>query len=106
MLPRFIVPMFAIGLLAGCIPFPALDRPYISSFQPAENGAVFRARANHTYPEDSERAERMRRRWLDETMQTNQLCPNGYEVAKRQVVAVPHALGTLYDIYYHARCAA
>ena len=44
---------------------------------------VFEARAGAAYPEDSETAETLRMSWLQDWLDRQGLCPDGYEIVTR-----------------------
>lgn len=91
------------AVLAGCA---AVDRAEMSTFEPLGDGRFrFKARADSlVYRIDSPEAEVERLRWLSLYLTDNNLCPRGFEVLTRSVVAVNAGLAMVHDVYYDLRC--
>lgn len=92
------VALLALGL-AGCA---TIDRGVVSDFRPTgPTTFVYRAQAGALdYPAGSPAAEQVRMDWLRTWLTDNAMCPGGYEITKRQEVAI----GFGARIHYTGRC--
>jgi hypothetical protein len=90
-------------LIAGC----AGDEPPLTKFDQISNTEfTFEARANLEYPENDPKAEATRMQWLEKALADKHLCPNGYTIKDRALVAATEeeALGQTHNIAYHGVC--
>ena len=93
-----------IALLSGCA--GAADEPPLTRFEALSNTEfTFEARAGMEYPEDSEQAEATRMQWLEQALADRGMCPNGYAITGRTLVAAKEeALGQTHNVAYHGKC--
>ena len=78
-----------------------------SSFRSTETGFTFQSVASTNWQEDSSGAEANRVAVMEQFVERNGVCPDGYGVTDRDVIRRPAtALGvtTLADIIYTAEC--
>lgn len=89
-------------LIAGC----AGKEPPMTRFdQVSGKEFTFEARADLEHPEDDAKAEATRMEWLKKAVADKHLCPNGYTITGRTVVAAPEeALGQTHNVAYHGVC--
>jgi hypothetical protein len=100
MRPRFA--LLTALLLAGCGHYEKLNS---TSFSPTASGFEFRAVANPEHPLDDPAAEAWRTGFLENDLEENHLCPNGYSIRERVPTLVDHAAaGDSYDIRYEGAC--
>lgn len=101
----------AIALAAALVGCTNTDRLAMSDFYPETSPdggpAEFVFTANGStiaYPSGME-AEPSRMQWLEVYLEANQMCPNGYEITDRQVIARGSAFGgNLHQVRYRGRC--
>jgi hypothetical protein len=67
---------------------------------------VFEARAGAAYPEDSETAETLRMSWLQDWLDRQGLCPDGYEIVTREPISAGQPNFHDMDLRYLLRCAS
>jgi hypothetical protein len=93
--------IIALGI-GGC----ASDEPPLTKFeQVSDNEFKFEARVGLEYPEDDPEAEATRMAWLEEILAERHLCPNGYTITGRTVVAAEEeAIGQTHNMAYHGVC--
>src|ERR1051325_4125374 len=72
--------------IAGC---DGKEPPLTRLDQGSEQEFTFEARADLEHPEDDAKAEATRMEWLSKALADNDLCPNGYTITGRKVVAAP-----------------
>jgi len=66
---------------------------------------TFEARANLEYPENDPKAEATRISWLEQALADRHLCPNGYTITGRTLVAAEEEeLGQTHNVAYHGVC--
>jgi hypothetical protein len=96
----------AIAVLAGCGAARPGDEPPLTRFEAhSKNEFTFEARAGIEYPEDSEEAEATRMQWLGQALADRGMCPGGYEITGRTLVAAKEeALGQTHNVAYHGKC--
>ena len=94
--------VLSVGLLAACGHYERLNS---TSFSKTPTGFEFRAVANPEHPLDDQTAESWRMNLLENHLEANHLCPNGYYIAERVPTLTDHAAdGDSYDIRYEGAC--
>ena len=90
------------ALTAGC----AGAEPPLTKFDAlSKDEFTFEARAGVEYPEDDPEAEATRMKWLERALADRQMCPGGYEITDRTLVAAEEeALGQTHNVAYHGIC--
>jgi hypothetical protein len=90
-------------LTAGCA---AGAEPPLTKFEALSNDEfTFEARAGVEYPEDDAEAEATRMDWLEQALADRGMCPDGYEITEKTVVAAEaEALGQTHNVAYHGVC--
>jgi hypothetical protein len=88
--------------IVGC----TTNEPPLAQFDHvSKNEFTFEARTGLEYPEDDPKAEATRMDWLNKALAEKHLCPNGYTITGKTVVAAPEkALGQTHNIAYHGVC--
>lgn len=97
--------LFVAMLIAGCA---FTDRIGQTSFEPIEsNGQVktfkYVARSTGYTPANSESAEQLRMKWLDEWIADNHYCQAGYRITSRREVDLGVS-DAVKNIYYVGVC--
>lgn len=94
--------LWPLVMLAACTG----DEPPLTRFEAvSENEFTFEARAGIEYPEDSAEAEATRMQWLEEALADRRMCPDGYDITGRTLVAAKEeALGQTHNVAYHGTC--
>jgi hypothetical protein len=67
---------------------------------------VFGARAGAAYPADSESAEALRIEWLEQWLDIQGLCVDGYEVVRREPIPLGQPNFHDMDLRYLVKCAS
>lgn len=91
-------------LLAGCA---AGDKySMVKTISPQPNGNFeFVINADPIYPNDSDKAEKIRMDWIRHYLDVNEACPNGFQVIDRQTVKLGKSfLGEGHSITYQVSC--
>lgn len=90
-------------LTAGCA---AGAEPPLTRFEALSNDEfTFEARAGVEYPEDDPDAEATRMNWLEQALADRRMCPNGYEITDKTLVAAEEeALGQTHNVAYSGVC--
>ena len=88
---------------AGCA---AGGEPPLTKFEAlSDDEFTFEARAGVEYPEDDPEAEATRMKWLEQALADRRMCPKGYEITEKTVVAAEEqALGQTRNVAYHGVC--
>lgn len=69
-----------------------------------ESMLVFEAKAGAAYPADSESAEAMRMDWLQAWLDRRGLCPDGYEIIRREPIEPGQPNFHDMDLRYLLKC--
>jgi hypothetical protein len=69
-----------------------------------ESMLVFEAKAGAAYPADSETAEAMRMDWLQAWLDRRSLCPDGYEIIRREPIEPGQPNFHDMDLRYLLKC--
>ena len=94
--------VFAAASLAACGHYERLDTTHFSQ---TPTGFEFRAVANPDHPLDDPTAESWRTNFLENYLEANHLCPNGYTITERVPTLTDHSdAGDSYDIRYEGAC--
>ena len=102
MTKRFLV-LIALSVLAGCT-MRGVDTTMVPQlYANGEIIYVYSDLANFAIPDKDPAAEKSRLKDLDDWMIDSGLCPNGYEILKRQSVAV-RAWAQGKRVYYFIKC--
>ena len=92
----------ALALLAGCSTYEKLDT---TSFTGTAAGFEFRAVANPQHKLEDPTAEAWRLNFLENDLESRNLCPRGYTISQRTPTLTDHsAAGDSYDIRYDGAC--
>ena len=90
------------ALTAGCV---GKEPPLTTFTAETSKEFTFEARAGMEYPEHSQAAEATRMQWLDEALADHNMCPNGYQITGRTLVAAKEEeLGQTHNVAYHGTC--
>lgn len=95
--------IIAAALAAGCTG----TEPPLTDFKAlSASEFTFEARADAEYPEDDAAAEATRMKWLDQALAERKMCPNGYKISDRTLVAAAEEeeLGQTHNVAYHGVC--
>ena len=97
-----LITSLVLALTAGC----AGAEPPLTKFEALSNNEfTFEARADVEYPEDDADAEAARMKWLEQALADRQMCPDGYRITDRTLVAAQEeALGQTHNVAYHGVC--
>lgn len=91
-------------LLSACA--LEIDLKQQSRFEAFDDGRFrYESYADAAWPESSERAESARIKVLRETLETNKLCADGFELSERKAFLKQKGFaGDVYDLVYYGRC--
>jgi major membrane immunogen (membrane-anchored lipoprotein) len=105
MLKIALAPVAFVALIVSLTACSSFDRR-ITSFEPmANNEFRYQAFADATYSPTDPDDEAIRLNWLQQYLNDNDLCANGYEITDRkQVLKSKSAFADIYDIIYYGRC--
>ena len=70
-----------------------------------ESLLVFEAKAGAAYPADSETAEALRMQWLEAWLERRGLCPDGYDIIRREPIGVGQPNFHNMDLRYLLKCS-
>jgi hypothetical protein len=97
--------IFVIGFVLFVASCATLDKSATSFEIQEEDKFVYEAWADAIYPLEEKEAEDYRISFLKEYLADNNLCPNGYEISRRQPILKDKALlGPSYRIFYYGKC--
>jgi len=93
-----------VVLLSACA--LEIDLKQQSRFEAFDDGRFrYESYADAAWPESSERAESARIKVLEETLATNRLCTDGFELSERKAFLKQKGFaGDVYDLVYYGRC--
>jgi|GEM_PF-2646622 len=103
---RFKIAFPVLSLLcASCGAVEIVDRN-TTTFEPLPNGSFrYEAFANSSYPHDDLAAEKTRVKWLEQFLNDNDYCPDGYRINERKaVLKMKGSVGDIYDLFYYGSC--
>lgn len=96
----------AAWLLAALTAGWAGAEPPLTKFEALlKDEFTFEARADIRYPDDDPDAEATRVKWLERALADRQMCPDGYGITDRTLVAAEEeALGQTHNVADHGIC--
>lgn len=103
---RGILAISAALVLSGCAGMDRYDTRKISKLATTDGGFTWSVSTSVSMPEDSDDAEAIRLQVMKDMVRENGICPNGFEIEKRQFLrrgSSPFGF-EMGDIVYHGGC--